>query len=389
MALFFQRASNGAPAVHALIVGVSDYRNLPEPGTVGTNPERTLGLSRLKSPALSAYRIAKWLADNADALTLPLATVRLLVSPSPREIAAEPALAGFGDADRPTFARVQAEAHDWRTDADAHPDGATIFYFCGHGIAFGKDNDAMLLDDFGGAVGSFLQNSVSIRNVAAGMAASGQAPNIAQTQYYFTDACRVPHEQLVGLGDEGPSSMWSSRSEKDDRHWPIFYSTVSGSEAHGVPGDSSVFARGLLDALENGSDGAEMIDGDLKWPVTSDSLKHALTEYFKGLNLKQVPGLGGFSKDDVPIRILPAPPKYKVAIRIDPEALKGTGSIVIEADHQKFAQYSPPPVVFPYEVTLPGGLYLVTAKKDKAGPPLVLPLQVDRRRRSSMVRFAS
>src|SRR5438128_1410514 len=79
-----------APGTHALIVGVSDYEYLPTPGILGE--PRTFGLKKLASPALSAYKIFDWLMKNHADLPKPLASARLLVSPSQAEKDAEPAL---------------------------------------------------------------------------------------------------------------------------------------------------------------------------------------------------------------------------------------------------------------------------------------------------------
>ena len=73
----------GDPGVHLLIVGVSDYLNLPDHDDVPR--EETWFLTKLSSPALSAFKIYQFLTAK-DSLALPLKTARLLLSPSQVEL---------------------------------------------------------------------------------------------------------------------------------------------------------------------------------------------------------------------------------------------------------------------------------------------------------------
>src|SRR5271166_2447434 len=83
----------GTAAMHAFIVGVSAYPELPPGGQPQT--EHSHGLEQLSSTALAAYRVYEWLVDPGTKLPVPLATVRLLLCPSAEEIAAEPKLSAF------------------------------------------------------------------------------------------------------------------------------------------------------------------------------------------------------------------------------------------------------------------------------------------------------
>ncbi|HET6478699.1 MAG TPA: hypothetical protein VFG35_01480 [Actinoplanes sp.] len=73
---------------HALVIGVSAYDHLP---SVGAGP---FGLSQLGSTAIGAYRFAVWLRDHYRNPDAPLATIRLLLSPSAAEISAGARRAG-------------------------------------------------------------------------------------------------------------------------------------------------------------------------------------------------------------------------------------------------------------------------------------------------------
>src|SRR5262245_32180887 len=81
-----------APGFHALIIGISAYPNLIRAGQPAL---ADLGLEQLAAPAITAYRIYRWLVQNAVGLPIPLHTVRLLLVPSAVETAKEP---GFAEA---------------------------------------------------------------------------------------------------------------------------------------------------------------------------------------------------------------------------------------------------------------------------------------------------
>src|SRR6185312_3627841 len=71
-------ALRGKPGLHALIVGLSRYENLPEPG----KGFGELKLVRLTSAALTGFKIFNWLRQCSDQLQIPISTCRLLLSPS-------------------------------------------------------------------------------------------------------------------------------------------------------------------------------------------------------------------------------------------------------------------------------------------------------------------
>ena len=99
--------------VHALIVGVSDYLNLPDAGDHDPSDE-TWNLNKLSSPALSAFKIFEFLTTVG--LRLPLKTVRLLLSPSPARVAG----------------RAQAR------QCDANPRQPGCVYYHGGSVAQGR-----------------------------------------------------------------------------------------------------------------------------------------------------------------------------------------------------------------------------------------------------------
>src|SRR5205085_5850611 len=147
---------------------------------------------QLSSTSLTAYKIYQWLLERQARLPLPLATVRLLLSPSNEEaaqIGAELNQLGVTACTRQNFA---AEARQWRTDASSHNENVTFFYFAGHGVQRSKNDGVLLLEDFGDPAEGTLHNAAEIINIFNGMAPPASVQQkMARTQFYFVDACRV------------------------------------------------------------------------------------------------------------------------------------------------------------------------------------------------------
>src|SRR5947209_6562442 len=98
MTLVYERPNwNLEPGIHAFIVGISAYPNLPD--AVAPLLPRHLGMRQLSSTARSAYDVYRWLRDSDanDCLPMHLATCRLLLLPSAGEIATLPEVQGIAD----------------------------------------------------------------------------------------------------------------------------------------------------------------------------------------------------------------------------------------------------------------------------------------------------
>src|SRR4029077_10191484 len=119
-------ALKGRNGLHALIVGISHYKHLP--GGDGETATETYNLNQLTGAARSAYKLYEWLKTRGQHLGVPLATVRLLLSPSTDESD----LAGLTVPS--TWDNFADAAHEWRDDASVNDGDFTFFYFAGHGI---------------------------------------------------------------------------------------------------------------------------------------------------------------------------------------------------------------------------------------------------------------
>lgn len=370
--LVFQDRSISGPAAHILLVGVSDYSNLTEMGVAGD--DRTLGLNKLHSPALSAFRLGQTFTRIRDDLPQPLATVRMLLSPSEAEARAEPKLRRPYVV--PTLESFTRAAREWRADARSHDQNLTIFYFGGHGLQVTKDNVMMLMADFAAPGETQFHAAVPLRNILFGMAPSAQAPLVAQTQFYFIDACRSRPE-LGNLQLPSGTAIFDEFSASDRRSTPTFYASVSGEEAKGRTGSISYFCDALLDALEIASEHSAKIpvaaatgaaqQTKQVWPVTAHAMQDVIFQRFAAWNIEQVPTLSNVASQTAVLRNLSRPPLVEFSIEIArPELIGATELEVLNSDRDRFATITPYPPNHPYQVTAPMGFYFLSARN---GPP--------------------
>jgi Caspase domain len=260
------------PGLHALIIGVSAYPHL-EGGTDTPAPD-TYGMGQLTVAASTAMELYEWLQANSAKLSVPLATCRLLLAPSPGEPAAPDGTL------EPTLDEVRAATKAWREDAATGPDERTLFYFAGHGVQRSKDDGVAMLADFGDGEGGALTKSFSIKNVFEGMAPTTERPDIARTQLYFIDACRAEPNDFARFSKLDPSDLWDvEHTTRDDRRAPIVFAAAPGTNAYGVPGGQTLFGQALLTCLSGGAgEEVENEAGDPEWRISSGSLLRALAD---------------------------------------------------------------------------------------------------------------
>ncbi len=280
-------AMAAAPGIHALLIGVSDYANL----SAADDPpgDGFLALQKLDFAALSALRLKEKLValDGAGRLPRPLKTVRLLVAPSPAELAANPAIADGGAV--PTWAAIRDGLRAWRQDVAQGREEIAVFYFGGHGIRRALEESILLASDFLDPAGSELDCAFRLSNLRNGMAPSAQFPAMGRDQFYFVDACRDKPAALDRLDDTETRKIWNvDLNGIDDRRAPLFLSTPAGGVSAGESGGTTYFMEALLWAMDQGSYRRETLPGVPRkvWPVRATSLKDGLESHprsFEGL----------------------------------------------------------------------------------------------------------
>jgi hypothetical protein len=357
----------GEPALHALIIGVSEYPHLIG-GSAPVADHWHMG--QLTSTASTAAMIADWLQHPTTKLPRPLGTLRLLLSPS----ATEGHLAGL--AAPATLANVIAEAVDWRRDASAHRDGHTFFYFAGHGIQRTKEDAVFCLHDFRQPPFGALHNTIDLATLHGGMSPAPGRDDIARTQFYFVDACRVQPKEEQNFAPRNTSAVFDrDLAGQDDRRSPVFYSSISNTAANAVPGRQTLFSMALLECLQGaGADSlGEDEGGNDIWGVSVNSLDRAMKLKIDELNREhqadQTYTQGG-QFTDAPLCILPAPPLVDVELSIDPVAARLVGALLIKNSDNSTSLQQPPPVTpHPFKRQLPAGLYSIEVSFTQQPPP--------------------
>lgn len=363
--IFDQREKlQGQAGLHAFIIGVSEYTNLPEPGERGL--EQHLGLTKLSSAALSGWRIYQWLVKRKDFLAVPLASCRVLLSPSAKELAAELNLSTFQDL--PTLDNVRESADSWRQDLASSKEAIGLFYFAGHGVQRRRRDHVLLLQDFGKSPGPLLEHAIETNNLISGLAPSEKFPQIARAQLYFLDACRIKPSLLDRYEALEASSVWDIAkltAVPDDPARLIVYTTVPGALAFGRAGEQTIFSRALIECLEK--DAAREQDAEMTgWAVSAQSLSERLQSKIDAINDilggNQVVEFGSVPARELILNRLESPPMVNVELQVEPlAALDCTAVSVLNPIDGPVWNLPAPMNPHPYRGDVAGGLYQLIA----------------------------
>jgi len=268
------------PALHALVIGVSEYAFLPATQDEFPRDDKvTLGLTKLKTPAAGAFRFAKWLRDRYWHPTVKVKTIRLLISPSTEE--RENEIGNPGENVLPaSSANVAAALEDWKTACRGNPDGIAVMYVAGHGVRWDSEYDSLiLLEDFG-TEGQFLSETVAMEKTLKRMSNT----DLPATQFYFADSCRVnPDEAKNWDPDDPPGTPIAPRQREPKNNAvicaPLFNAACTGQTAKGYRSEGTFFSQGLVECLDG-----------YGWMSPSDRPTREIDRYFRitpeGLSLR-------------------------------------------------------------------------------------------------------
>jgi hypothetical protein len=298
----------------------------------------------------------------------------MLLMPSADELHTEAALNAFtnpwGTID------VLKDAAEWRQDASGSHDNITLFYFAGHGVQRSIGDSVMLLPGFGDGVGGTLKDAIDTANIAAGMAPTPGRPNIAQTQFYFVDACRILPDEFRKFEKMPTTAVFDVElNSRDDRRAPIFYAAIPGTIANGLRGQQTLFSKALLECLKGTAAEAtdeEDAQGNAKWRVSVHSLDKALDTSIKALNrslgANQEYDPGG-SQKDTDICYLDNPPEVKLTLQVDPEQAIDYGQLEVRDYQDQPVCVISPIRPHPWQGTLPAGNYKINVVFNPPRPP--------------------
>ena len=253
------------PALHAFIVGVSDYPHLEDnPGTAARAHD-TLGLGQVTTPHYTAMAIVDWLLARFKHPTLVLGSIELLQSTRSESKLADGTMI---TADNATLANFKSAFRAWRKRCDACPGNLALFYFCGHGLH--ATDQLLLMEDFGDPVLDAWENCVNFSQMRTGMRSAA-----VQDQLYFIDACReAPLALMTTLHANGYVPI---RADVDAtvNCSAAYYATSHGKHAYGPRDGVSYFGQAVIACLEGG--GAGQRNGT--WLVSSYQLGAALGQF--------------------------------------------------------------------------------------------------------------
>jgi hypothetical protein len=347
------------PGVHALIVGISHYANLPPPGAEPTLEQQKYGLGceRLTAAARTGHLIYRWLLETKDRFDLPLVTCRVLLAPTAAE--SEDAELAVHETDARLMAFLTA-AKDWRDDAANHRDNVAFFYFAGHGFQRRRGaNQVLVLADIGDGIGGLLKNAVDTNSLVQGMAPCNERLEMARRQVYFYDACRLPPVDGFKFEEQECTKVFDVPTiRQDDRLVIEVRTTLPGMTAWAVPDDQTLFSKALLKCLDGGA--AE--DSAGPWRVTIDSLARGLPYHLdavaKAFETDQVVVVDGLGKP-LTLGTLKGPPLVDLTIEVSPGA-DATEAAIVADDFTDKIKFGPPILPNPLNASIRGGKYVVT-----------------------------
>jgi Caspase domain len=358
----------GKPSVHAILIGVSRYPFLDKGESPVTD---TWQMGQLTSMASSAYQMFQWLvrANAQGQLPVPLATCRVLLSPAPSE-AAPPGIGLPADLEN-----IKVALTAWREDLKTHRDHVALFYFAGHGVQRSKEDAVLCPEDFRKPPGAALSRALSLANIREGMAPAPEFEEIARTQLYFFDACRVHPEYLKKFKPMNTAEVFEEAfAGEDDRSSPVFFGSISNSPAQAVPERQTLFSRALVECLDGEAgvvlDDEQQANGDPIWGVTVGSLtetlhKDKIPQLNRDFQAAQTFSPSGVQAPAVICR-LQKPPRVNFRVSLDPAAASSFARIDLDGPEK----FSVSPVApHPFDRNVPGGIYTVRVLFDPPHPP--------------------
>ena len=343
--------------LHALVIGVSAYPHLAG----GTAPSsRAFKMGQLSAAALTAHRIADWLEEASDRLSVPYGSCRLLLSPSPGELEPLPAKREYLPA---TLEQLRAQALLWREESSQDPDSVSFFYFAGHGLQRTRQDAVLLMQDFAdSALGNPLAKGVDLQDLFKGMAPTATRPRMALNQWWFVDACRGYPSEFDNFETLRAQEIFGAElSDVDRRNAPLYYGALPGTNAYSVSRESTIMGRALLECL-NGAAG-EKRAGAQEWWVTTGTLLRALQELVGEVGTQDIWDGGQMPRPNTRVVRLEDTPTVRVRVELDPARAARKVSLRVERKADGLTMEVPSPLSpNPFEDKWPAGLYRMTCE---------------------------
>jgi hypothetical protein len=248
--------TDGTPGVFALIIGISRYRHLE--GGEAPAPD-AYGLKQLHVSALTAYRFFDWLRNGYTLSGLPVARVRLLLSPQKRDQVfsvdeldgCDPAIVAH--APEANYANCKSAIENWYAEMEGQPvtqeSGRSLFFFSGHGMELRQMHQFLLPSDYLRPPVRPLDESIGTRNLIDSL----PYLSAVRSHVLFLDGCRNDVDRLRGRNVVGARILNDNLPSAVNPHYEqgVMSATASGLQAYQPtrPGSLTLFGQALMEGL--------------------------------------------------------------------------------------------------------------------------------------------
>lgn len=264
------------PGTHVLLIGVGDYPYLSEEDGKPAF-EMAMGMGSLSSPPVSVRALTEWFMDPSTGFHNPDRPLRSLqvLSSDANLVFLTDASGVARSVDRARLEGVKTAIANWMTRASRNSDNLAIFYFCGHGLAFGEAENALLLEGFGGNDLNPMADAIAFDSFRLGVMRHCKAKH----QIHLIDACRTPPTKQFlqtygGRMTGDPIATAGLGPMLRDKIAPVYFATGLGAAAYGLDGQPSLFTKGLLQSMR----GPASRDKDLHWEVQVPALAEGINK---------------------------------------------------------------------------------------------------------------
>lgn len=346
------------PAVHVLVIAVSDYPYLDQ-GSSKRPLTPNGGLGQLKSPVASAEVLCRWLRSTFQPKKLPLGSIEVLCSAGGTFYDDQGQLISVSP---PTMKNARKAISAWAARGDEHEDSFLILYFCGHGVSSGIVH-SLLLEDFG----NDKNDPFNTGAIDADGLMDGMRTKAACSQLFLFDACRtVEHSAFANFGGQRGAAIVSAppNARLGIVEQACLWATSLGALAYGVPGQESVFMGALLHAMQGG--GAMQDANDGRWVIQPDVLKRAIDHIIQRIPQFSTSGLQFSVLDRMvrgfPVHALPGVPSVPVKVQCNPASRNSMTAFECSSGHKR-----PMGLSEPWYLDLPVDAYTFEAVAADAG----------------------
>lgn len=276
-------------------------------------------MRQLSAAARSASEFAAWMLNAYHNPSAPLASLRVLLSPSSGEIINPDILAKLPQdaaSYAATLANVEQDLIDFRIACDSDEDNVAVVYAAGHGVQLSKNGAILLLHDCGADTHlNELKASIDLAGVHAGF----NHPYTAQTQFWFVDACRQ-EPAMAERYETMQAGLTLDTRRGVAKASPVFLASSTQMNAFARIGGTTLFNEALLGGL-NGSFAAPPDDMTDAWHISVTQFTTRLADSVQALasaaQVEQKVDIGGKPMQAV-FHVFNQPPEAMVDVSIRP-----------------------------------------------------------------------